>query len=69
MAAGLSAIGDGWTSSPVLELAVKLPSGGVIYGSVVYLLWHVSGRPDSAERLLLDLLRRKILRLEPAAGG
>ena len=69
MAAGLSAIGDGWTSSPVLELAVKLPSGGVIYGSVVYLLWRVSGRPDSAERLLLDLLRRKILRLEPASGG
>jgi len=64
MAAGLSAIGDGWTSSPLLELAVKLPSGVVLYGSVVYLLWRVSGRPDSAEQLVLDLLRRKILRLE-----
>jgi O-antigen/teichoic acid export membrane protein len=70
MAAGLWAIGDGWTSSPVLELAVEVPAGVALYGSTIYLLWLLSGRPDSAEQLVLDLLRQKILRgrSRPTAG-
>jgi hypothetical protein len=54
----------------VLELAVEVPAGVALYGSTIYLLWLLSGRPDSAEQLVLDLLRQKILRgrSRPTAG-
>lgn len=46
----------------MLELAGLILAGGGIYLLSLFGLWHLAGRPDGAERWLIDLVRRRFAR-------
>jgi PST family polysaccharide transporter len=49
------AVGDG-----IVELMVRAATGIAVYGAVLWLLWRLSGRPDSTERQILSWLRSRL---------
>ena len=59
MIAALLAIDNAIVLPAALMLALKVAVGGVSYSAVVLMLWHVSGRPEGAERYLIDKISRK----------
>jgi O-antigen/teichoic acid export membrane protein len=54
MVLALHAIGIAMGPGVILSLIVKVVAGAVVYGVVVLALWRLSGRPDGAERFVLD---------------
>lgn len=38
-------------------------AGCIIYTTTVIFIWHISGRPDSTEKTLIDLISRKYLKI------
>jgi O-antigen/teichoic acid export membrane protein len=53
---------ESWIGS-VLELTVFVASGSLLYVSGVFALWHLAGRPQSAERQILSVLYEILQRL------
>jgi PST family polysaccharide transporter len=45
-----------------IVLCVKVFLGATVYASVHMALWLIVGRPDGAEAVILDLVRRRVLR-------
>ena len=41
-----------------LMLAVKVAAGVIVYSAVVWVLWFIIGRPDGAERYLIEKIGR-----------
>jgi hypothetical protein len=60
MAGALYVSGLGWSSASgsvadlILHAGITATVGAVIYGSVLLLLWRLSGMPDGAEHFLLS---------------
>jgi O-antigen/teichoic acid export membrane protein len=46
---------SGVFTSPIAELACRISVGAICYGLVIYTIWLASGRPDGAERDLLEM--------------
>jgi O-antigen/teichoic acid export membrane protein len=40
------------------DLMLKVGSGALIYGTVLVVLWHLAGRPDGGERLVMERVAR-----------
>lgn len=67
LAAGAMALGllsaealpsDTWfRAPPIARLAVLVPMGALCYASFLMVLWFVAGRPISAEKVLINLVR------------
>jgi O-antigen/teichoic acid export membrane protein/glycosyltransferase involved in cell wall biosynthesis len=53
---------DSWIGS-VLQLTTLAVSGSMLYVSAVFALWHLAGRPESAERHILSVLQETSRRL------
>jgi len=53
---------ESWIGS-MLELPVFAASGSLLYVSSVFALWHLAGRPKSAERQILSGLNEALQRL------
>lgn len=51
-----------WSTSPVIELLVKVPIGAFVFLGSSYFLWRIAGQPDGAERLVLELLKGRFSR-------
>lgn len=55
---------DHYLAGPaVVDLAVKVPLGGVVYSVSLLLLWRLAGKPDGAESYLLQTFRAAAVRL------
>ena len=59
MALALSGVPD--VGGAVGALAIKIPLGIAMFSFVEFACWQLSGRPDGAERLFLDIVARKVL--------
>jgi len=64
MAVILALFGLSWTAAPpdgataLRMLALAMPTGGLIYGAILFLLWRMAGLPEGAEADAFRLLRR-----------
>lgn len=45
-------------SGALADLALKVSAGALTYGIALLALWHISGRPSGAERMVLDQIAR-----------
>lgn len=59
MVAALLSIDHAIALPAPLMLALKVAVGAVAYCAVVLICWHIVGRPDGAERYLIDKISRK----------
>jgi hypothetical protein len=68
MAGALLALPAGPWPHPIVELATKVVAGALVYVVTAATLWHLAGRPDGGERMVLETLRRRLRRAPPAAA-
>ncbi len=61
MALAVGLLDDGIAISPFLLLLAKVAIGAAVYGAGIGLLWLAAGRPDGAERWLVDKLGAYLL--------
>jgi len=47
------------TGNHYFDLAVSTCSGGVLYLCALILLWHIRGKPDSIEKILVNKIKRR----------
>ena len=47
---------------PFASLMIKAPAGALLFALAAAGLWRLQGRPEGAERILLDLAKRRFLR-------
>jgi O-antigen/teichoic acid export membrane protein len=64
MAAALWSLPDAW-AHPAVELVCKVSLGAGVYAATAALLWHLAGRPDGGERMVLDALLGVVRRVRP----
>lgn len=50
--------------SLIMDLITRVSIGAVSFILVSYLLWHITGRPDGGEYLIIELLAKKVSRLK-----
>jgi O-antigen/teichoic acid export membrane protein len=49
-------------SSALLNLAIEVLLGAIAYLSVLFIAWHATGRPDGAEKWVLDTIGQRLRR-------
>ncbi len=61
MAGAILALHAAGIADGTLLLVAKIALGALVYASAVVALWHLAGRPDGAERFLLDNVVSKVM--------
>jgi O-antigen/teichoic acid export membrane protein len=54
---------DTGTTEPILAFIIEAPAGAVLFALAAWGLWLAQGRPDGAEKILIDLVRQRFRQL------